>query len=86
MGRPTRIRASNWPIGGSDWPVGGSRTVNRRYWRTGGTRSSDGQELLPGRVGKLRRRGSKLGLSQGETTKGVPGVVKNRIGGCSEMM
>ena len=39
MGRPTRIRASNWPIGGSDWPVGGSRTVNRRYWRTGGTRS-----------------------------------------------
>ena len=32
MGRPTRIRASNWP-------VGGSRTVNRRYWRTGGTRS-----------------------------------------------
>jgi hypothetical protein len=40
MGRPTRIRASNWPIGGSDWPVGGSRTVNRRYWQTGGTRST----------------------------------------------
>jgi hypothetical protein len=39
MGCPTRIRASNWPMGGSDWPVGGSRTVNRRYWRTGGTRS-----------------------------------------------
>jgi len=40
MGCPTRIRASNWPMGGSDWPVGDSRTVNRRYWRTGGTRSN----------------------------------------------
>ena len=40
MGRPTRIRASNWPMGGSDWPVGGSRTANRRYWRTGGTRAT----------------------------------------------
>jgi hypothetical protein len=39
MGCPTRIRASNWPMGGSDWPVGGSCTVNRRYWRTGGTSS-----------------------------------------------
>jgi len=46
MGRPTRIRASNWPIGGSDWPVGGSRTVNRRYWRTGGTSSIHGEDTL----------------------------------------
>jgi hypothetical protein len=48
MGRPTRIRASNWPIGGSDWPVegsdwpvGGSRIVNRRYWQTGETISDN---------------------------------------------
>jgi hypothetical protein len=51
MGRPTRIRASNWPMGGSDWPVGGSRTVNRRYWRTGGTREEGYQhysvDILP---------------------------------------
>jgi len=46
MGRPTRIRASNWPIGGSDWPVGGSRTVNRRYWQTGGTRSNSSEMPL----------------------------------------